>query len=496
MTQINFKNIPQNLRTPLFYAEVDNSRANTAQEIQRTLILGQKTTSGTATADQAYLCSGSNDAATYAGPNSVLASMVAAYRVADPSGELWVGVLADDAGGTAATATITFTGAPTAAGSLYLYLGGVRYVLPVASGASLTTIAANLVALVNADPTCPVTASNAAGVVTLTQDSKGPLGNDYPIALSFYGVAGGEPTVPGLATAIVQMSAGATSPALTNLLVALGEKTFDFVVCPYNDATTLDALKTFLADSGGRWSYSSQTYGHVFTTKGGTLSGLVTFGSGRNDQHASCMGANGSPTPMYLWAAVTAGRAAGSLRIDPALPLQTLDLPGIIAPPLASRFVLTDRNTLLYNGISTFTVDDDGTVRIENLITTYQKNAFGAADNSYLEVETMFTLVAILRSLRTTVTSEYARCKLAANGTPVGAGSNVVTPNIVRARLIAKYYELEEQGLVQGAQQFAADLVVQQNALNPNRLDVLFPAILIDQLRVLALLAQFRLQVA
>lgn len=496
MTQINFKNIPQNLRTPLFYAEVDNSRANTAQEIQRTLILGQKTAGGSGTADTAYLCSGSNDAATYAGPNSALPAMVAAYRQADPGGELWIGVLADDAGGTAATGTVTFSGTPTAAGAVYLYLGGVRYVLPVASGATATTIATALVALINADPTCPVTAANTAGAVTLTQDNKGPMGNDFPIAVSFFGIPGGEPTVPGLVTTLVQMSGGATTPSLTNLLASLGDKTFDFIVCPYNDTPTLDALKAFLSDTGGRWSYSAQTYGHVFTTKAGTLSALVTFGSARNDQHASCMGANGSPTPMYLWAAVEAGASAPSLRNDPALPLQTLALPGIIAPPLASRFVLTDRNTLLYNGISTFTVDDDGTVRIENLITTYQKNAFGSADNSYLEVETMFTLVAILRSLRATVSSEYARCKLAANGTPVGAGSNVVTPNIVRARLIAKYFELQEQGLVQGAQQFADELVVQQNALNPNRLDVLYPAILIDQLRQLALLAQFRLAVS
>lgn len=493
--QIQFKNIPQQLRVPLFYAEVDNSRANTAQEIQRTLILGQKVPSGTGAQDTAYLCTNSTDAATYAGANSMLPAAVAAYRQADQTGELWIGLLADDAGGTAATGTITFGGAPTAAGSFFLYLGGVRYVLPVTASQTASQIAAALTALINADPTCPVTASVSTSVVTLTQDNKGPQGNDYPIAVSYFGLAGGEPLVPGLTASIVPMSGGATSPSLTNLLASLGDKTFDFIVCPYSDTTTLDALKTFLSDSAGRWSYASQLYGHVFTAKSGTLSSLVTFGSGRNDQHASCMGANGSPTPMWIWAATTAGAAAASLRIDPARPLQTLELPGVIAPPLASRFVMTDRNTLLYNGVSTFTVADDGTVAIENLITTYQKNAFGSADNSYLEVETMFTLVAVIRSLRTTVTSEFARTKLAANGTPVSAGGNTVTPNIVRARLIAKYAELEELGLCQGADAFANDLVVQQNALNPNRLDVLFPAILVDQLRVFATLVQFRLLV-
>ena len=494
MSTIPFKNIPSNLRTPLFFAEVDNSRANTATEIQRTLILGQKTATGTGAADTVNLCSGSNDAATLAGVNSMLAAHVAAYRLADTAGELWIGLLADDAGGTAATGTVTFGGTPTANGSFFFYLGGVRYVLPVTTTSTSAQLATALAALVNADLTCPFTAAAASAVVTFTADNKGPLGNDFPMAVSFFGLPGGEPLVPGLTATLVQMSAGATTPSLTNLLVGIGDKSFDFIVCPYNDTTTLDALKVFLNDATGRWSYSEQTYGHVFTTKAGTLSALVTFGSARNDQHASCMGANGSPTPMAIWAAAYAGASAASLRIDPARPLQTLALPGVIAPPLASRFVLADRNTLLYNGISTYTVGDDGTVAIENVITTYQKNAFGSADDSYLQIETLFNLMFQLRFLRTRITSKFPRMKLADNGTPFAAGSAIVTPNIVRAELIAAYADLEDQGLAQDADVFAANLVVQRNAQNVNRLDILFPTILIDQLRVFALLAQFRLQ--
>lgn len=492
---IAFKNVPQNLRTPLFYAEVDNSRANTATETQRTLILGQKTSAGTGAADSVYLCSGSNDAATLAGVNSMLARHVGDYRKNDTAAELWIGLLADDAGGTAATGTVTFSGTPTASGSFFFYFGGIRYVLPVTTTSTPAALATALAALVNADLTCPFTAAAASAVVTFTADNKGPLGNDYPMAISFYGLSGGESLVPGLGAALVQVSSGATTPVMTNLLAGIGDQTFDFIVCPYNDTTTLDALKSFLNDSTGRWSYAQQTYGHVFAAKGGTLSALVTFGSARNDQHASCIGVNNSPTPVSSWAAAYAGASAASLRIDPARPLQTIALQGVIAPPLASRFVLQDRNTLLYNGISTFTVAADGTVAIENVITTYQKNTFGSADDSYLQIETLFNLMFQLRFLRTRVQSKFSRMKLADNGTPFGAGSAVVTPNIVRAELIAAYAELEDQGLAQDGDVFTDELVVQRNALNPNRLDILFPTILIDQLRIFAVLAQFRLQV-
>ena len=45
---------------------------------------------------------------------------------------------------------------------------------------------------------------------------------------------------------------------------------------------------------------------------------------------------------------------------------------------------------------------------------------------------------------------------------------------------------------MQDSATFVQNVQVQRNTQNPNRVDVLFPATLIDQLRVFALLAQFR----
>jgi phage tail sheath gpL-like len=236
-----------------------------------------------------------------------------------------------------------------------------------------------------------------------------------------------------------------------------------------------------------------QIYGHAFSALRGTYGALATAGTARNDQHTTIMGFYDSPTPAWSWAAAITAAAAVSVRADPGVPMQTVALQGIKAPPIPSRFLLSTRNTMLYDGISTFSVAQDGTVAIENLITTYQKNSFGQPDNSYLEVETLFTLAYVLRFLRTRITSNYSRMKLAANGTRFAAGSAVVTPNIIRADQIAAYAELEDAGLVQNSAAFKDGLIVQQNAQNPNRVDVLWPGTLIDQLRIFALLAQFRL---
>ncbi|MFL9997975.1 hypothetical protein PQR34_42905 [Paraburkholderia sediminicola] len=46
---------------------------------------------------------------------------------------------------------------------------------------------------------------------------------------------------------------------------------------------------------------------------------------------------------------------------------------------------------------------------------------------------------------------------------------------------------------MQESELFAQQVIVEQNANNPNRVDCLWPGTLIDQLRIFALLAQFRL---
>lgn len=502
---IPFQNIPQNLRVPLFYAEVNNSQANSAQGTQRALIIGQINgaglpngiAAGAATPGVPIISQGVGDAATQGGPGSMLHLMTQMYRANDPFGEVWYLPLADDPAAVAATGSINTTAPATANGTLYFYIGGVRIVQPVLSTQTANQIATALAATINATPNLPITAA-VDGVtlskVNLTAINKGPAGNDIDLRVNYLGALGGEVLPAGMAVTLIAMASGATPPSLTTPFTNLSSQPFDFIACPYNDTTSLNALQTLLNDTAGRWSWTVQIYGHYFAAYRGTVGAQTTFGVARNDQHGSVMGFYDSPTPNWLWAAALTAAAAVSLRTDPGQPVQTLALLNVLAPPLQSRFQITDRNTLLYDGVSTYVVDDAGTVRIDNLVTTYQKNAFGQADNSYLEVETMFTLIYVLRFMKTMVTSKYARMKLAANGTRYAAGSNVVTPNVIRADIIAAYRKLEDQGLVQQGDAFKANLIVQQNATNPNRIDVLWPGTLINQLRIFALLAQFRLQ--
>ena len=494
MSTIPFKTIPSALRLPGSFAELDNSQANTAQQNQRTLIIGQITSAGIATPNVPLISGGPGDAQLQGGANSMLALITATYRLNDSFGEVWYLPLADDPSATAATGTVAFTAAPTAAGTISLYIAGNVISVPVTAAQTVAAIATAVAAAINAMNTLPVTATASSGAVTLTAVNKGLVGNDIDIRMNYRGTAGGESTPTGLTYTITAMASGATNPTLTTALGNLGNTLFDFIVSPYTDSTSLDAVKQLLNDQSGRWSWVSQQYGHVFTAYRGTFANQTTLGLARNNQHETILGFNDSPSLAYVWAAALTAQAAVSVRADPGLPLQYLPLRGVLAPMTQSQFLPSLRETLLFDGISTFLVQQDGTVITENIITSYQKNAAGVADSSYLEVETMYQLMLEIRTMNSMLLSKYGRAKLASNGSRPPANSGLVTPNTIRADIIALYQEREAAGFVQNSAAFAAALVVNKNTINPNRVDILWPGTPVNQMRTFGILVQFRLQ--
>lgn len=428
------------------------------------------------------------------GVGSMLARMHEIYRQNDPFGEVWCIALDDPGAGVAATGSFAITGTATKAGTLNAYVGAQRVQIGVASGDTAATLATALAAAVNANVDLPVTAAAATGTVTLTARHKGALGNDLLLQMNYYGAAGGESTPAGLTVTVNAMSGGTTSPSLTAAVAAMGDEEFDFIISPYSDTTSLDLWRTTMNDSSGRWAWNRQIYGHVYSAQRGTFSALQAAGVLRNDQHTTNAGFETLvPSPSWEYAAAYGARNAVYINADPARPTQTGELVGILPAPAGNRFVQSERQTLLSSGIATSFVSG-GVVRIERAITTYQKNLWNQADPSYLDSETLHQLAAILRRLRNAITTKYPRHKLADDGTQFGAGAAIVTPSVIRGELLAQYAAMEDEGLVENRKAFAANLIVERAANDPNRLNVLLPPDLVNQLRVFAVLAQFRLQ--
>lgn len=490
---VQFSKIPQNLRLPGVFIEVDPSKAGRTDDPGRILLVGQKLAAGTAVANVPVPVTSVADAKAQFGVGSMLAGMMDAVRLADPFGLIWALPLADAGGAVKAAGTITVTAAPTAAGVIPLYVAGISVPVPVTGAETINATATAIAAAVNANADLPVTAAAVADVVTLTARQAGTLGNDIDLRYAWLGNAGGEAMPASYAGAIVAMAAGATDPNITVGMAALGDQTFDFIASPYTDATNLAAAKAAMNDGTGRWAFNRMVWGHVFSARRATVSAAATFGLTQNDPHFSVLAFSLSPSPVWRWTASYAGAAAVVLRNDPARPVQTIEIPGVLAPPLGSagQFTMSERQTLLYAGISTFTAAPDGTVRIERLISTYQLNAFGQIDEAWLSVEKIFTLMLIMRRLRGSLLANFPRHKLAHDGTRVAPGATVLTPSIARAFIVAEMRAMEFDGLLDNVDAIVDQVRCEVNGGNPDRLDVLFPPPIIGQLRILAVLNQF-----
>lgn len=617
---ISFSNIPSNIRTPLFYAEMDNSMANTATGSNKSLLIGQMLEDGQATANAPVLISSVNKAKELFGRGSQLALMVEAYRNQDTSGELWC--VGQKVEGVAATGKIHISGETIKAGILSLYVNATKLGIVIPAQTSDEEIAKLVVASINSKKDLPIRAesqeemieasaaklvgsalssedlsplkiANASCKITIdgtaieindldlsecedfeaiatalqskldnrgtisfvddhfeiisattgtsstvdyvttasdigddtdiatllklsvdakatqvlgkdsyqkgyivicTAKGEGKYGDEIILNLNLRGYVNGEENLNGVEVTIDNMADGEGVVDLDEVFSHLGDETYTFVGIPDCDADNLDKCKNEFNDSTGRWSYARMQYGHVFTTMRRDDNELVTFGKLRNDQHVSIFGIEkANPEATWVLTAAITGREAQFISIDPARPTQTGQLNNIMATAIESRFNMQVRDTLLHNGIATLYVEG-GYVRIERAITTYQVNSMGDEDNSYLDSETLFTLATIVTRLKTVITSKYARHKLANDGTRYGPGQAIVTPNVIRSELIAQYNAMEQEGLVENADLFAKYLIVERNANDPNRLDVLLPPDLVNQLRIFAMLTQFRLQ--
>ena len=482
---ISFTSIPIGIRTPGSYIEFDNTRAVRGLPAlsHRILVIGQKTALGTAPVLTPKRITSVAQAAADYGPGSMLAAMVAAVRAANTYTDCYAIALADNSEGTAAEGLLAIGGPATAGGTLNLYVAGVRVQVGIAAGQTQGQIATAIAAAITAAKV-PVNAVASGANVQLFAQHAGEAGNYIDIRLNY---AFGEATPAGVTVLVATpMSGGTGNPDLTALIAAIGDEQYDTIILPYTDASSLAAIE---AEMARRWGPMVQREGHVFAAVSGTVGDATTLGDSRNSPHVTIMHAGKSPTPPWIWAAVTG--AVDAFEPDPARPRQTLPLPGCLAAKEADRPTREERNTLLGEGIATHTVDAGGIVRMERLVTTYQETPAGDPDVSYLDIETLRTLAYMRATTRLRMAAEYPRHKLADDGTAYAPGQAIVTPQEIRGTLLHLARDWETAGLLENFDVFREALIVERNATDRNRVDALIPPDVVNQFRVFAAAIQF-----
>lgn len=476
MSEISFETIPINLRISGQFVEYNNSYATKGLVgiPTRILLTGQQLAAGTAVAGVAQRCLNADHAAQLYGRGSQMHRMMALLRTNNAWTEVWGLALADDEAGVAATGSITVNAAPTASGTLALYVDGTRVRVAATAGAQTGALAASLAAAINANADLPLTAAidaETAGRLILTCRWKGENGNDIDLRFGYYD----DEVLPlGFSATVGPMTGGAGNPEIAPALAGVTQEWFTDAILPWTDSANIRALTD---EAARRFTGTVMMDMHVYAGLRGTHSALAARGAALNSPHLSVIGASAAPNAPWSWAAALAANCAWEAQQDPARPVQQVVLKGLLPP---TAFDMTERNLLLFDGISTWTVDAGGQVLIDNIITTYQTNGYGIEDTSYLEIERLKTLAYLRYSMRARIAQRYPRLKLASNGT---RGRNVVTPNDIRDELIALAGDWVEAGLIENITEFKELLLVERDGDDPDTALARVPPDLVNQFR-------------
>ena len=461
---IAFNNLPASIRKPGKYFEFNTSTAvrTLPGNLQKTLIVGQKTVAGTVLANTLIDVFSDVDAATYFGRGSIAHLMARSALQANNYLALTM-IALDDAGGSiAAAGTVTLAGNASGGGSLGLNVGDQSVVIAVSSADTPTIIAAALVAQIAKQPDLPVTASAVAGVVTLTAKNKGTLGN----AIKFSATT----TAAGVSAAVVAMTGGATDPTIATALATVFAAGHNVIITAWNDTVNLTALRTHLDNVSGPLEQRGAIgiYAHT-----GTLAQATTLAASINSGRISgFLLPNGYEQSYEVAAAYGAVIASEE---DPARPLNTLPLTGIMAIPLINRLGRVEQENCLYNGVSPSEVGPGEKVQIVRAITTYMLDPQGVPDISMLDLTTIRTLDYVRKACRERISLRFPRDKLSAR-----------TADKVRSELLDVLYKLEELEIVQNVDQWKSSLIVERDLQDPNRLDAKIPTNVVNGLHVFA----------
>lgn len=455
---ISYNTIAENLLIPGFYAEFDPSRANTGTMQHKLLVVGQRLPTGTVAALTPIRVTRVTEAPLFFGPGSQIAEMLIAVLSANPIVDVWAIAVDDLSAGQLATANLVISNSASVGGTLRVELGNLSVRVGVTTGMSSSALASAIATAINARTDLPAVAAingSNASRVDLTARNKGLSGNDIPIRVRFE--VASQPTAPTIA--ITPFAGGTGNPDITDAIAAMGDEWYRWMIVPWADTTNLNILETELES---RFSAERAIGGRAFVSMRGTLGESAAFTNARNDKHIVHFPTGLTQTPPHICAAIVGAVAANSLSIDPARQLTTLALPGIQPPKPEDRFTFDERNTLTFEGGSTYKVDTAGIVRIENLITNYQVDPQGNPDDSLRHIN-VIEVYEEYRRLQKLLFAPHSRDKLADDGNNLPVGQPIMTPKKAKAMLVNWYRSLiEERGWCEDLEAYKVSLLVEK----------------------------------
>src|SRR4051812_6177712 len=484
---------PSDYRAPFTAVEINFAQGpSTSNGPGRTVCyVAPKTSAGTWTAGTVYKVSREQDVIDGAGAGSFLHRLLRMHLLVDKNATLYALPHAPSSGSGVATATgtITIVATPTATGNIFTTICGEDITTSFPTTDPATTIAANLVAQINAKTFLPLTASPSAGVITLTAKTAGASSGDGTTGVLRYRSTpdpgkGVTVTTAGAALGLgaVAGADGATTEnaGLTSALAGITASRYYYMGFSAWSAAAATIIRTHVLNK------STPNPGlrcRAFMGYTGAETALVTIANGQNYERLHFVNQeNSEHDPSELCANVLAvHRKFESIR-GGFFPDNYRGPDWLIKPVYADSDVptQTEVNTAVTNGISIVSSDPTGSFLVMS-VTSRSKDSTGAL-NDFRATETH--RVSFMDDFADTWLARhqitYSGFKLKADKRKpdgsVDVNQNIppktVTPSRYAPFLAKIIDEFEDAGVIQDADAWKAALRTNIDPLNNGRLEL------------------------
>lgn len=439
------KAVASSVKNPGVYVSVDllGNAASPGTTPLKAIIISPKNTDGNITNDtEVRRVTGPSDVSISHGLRSPAFLLAKALFRKCPTAIVDV-VSPTPSAGANATGTFTLVGTATANENLHIDICGREFDSawptgndPTAQGAQLAADITKAASLMD----IPVSASNLAGVVTVTANGKGPWGNDITIAIKITTAGTGlTATASG-----ARLAGGTTEPNFTTALTALQTTEYRVMIAQLSNADALDATT---ASNAHKLKTHIQTYqsgldallqiGLVGLTPNSTATPATAAVARNFEPMEYAFGYNFRSLPCEL-----AGDEAGdmmkwhSLRANyNRIGNKCLGIYGS-ANVNADKLTPGELESLLTQGVTPFNYEKGSNdVLLVRPITTHsQSNA--AADYRAFDMSDVFGMYAVVDDIRTALPQEFPRCSISPD---LPAGADPLPPNVVELRDVKNF---------------------------------------------------------
>lgn len=391
------------------------------------------------------------------GANSMLNRMIEEFKEISPKADVWAFALPNT--GESSVATITVTGVDTAksSGKIYVWVNGQIYQVSFDPEQDTNDSVASKIQSVIAATNDTLLVSSTGNVVKIETLIKGEIGSFLDVRSS-YGRRQDKRSSSEVTLAI-DVKRGDGLPDLS--AISSVSEGFEFVINPYTDDKSIQALSTYLC---GQWSggANSRAFGVFY----GSVVEAQALGTNTNNALFSYMAINGALTPSYLESVNYGAKAYNRLNSSSneiAMSLTGTVMPAMLAPEVADLYRNEDKSALVASGIGYFDINRINEVVIGRAVTTYTTDETGSIDISLQDVNKPSQIAYLSRYFRERLTAKYTGYALRRDGVVGSASNKVVTLVGVRNYVITLANALSELNLIQDLNGFTEGLNVRLN---------------------------------